>query len=73
MNSAYRYFLVFNQTSNNFFETPCTVHFLYHQIVYFTVGMNSTLKNVNNNGNDQWRRQDSLLEGQSRTGSGAEP
>ena len=25
MHSAYRYFLVFNQASNNFFETPCTV------------------------------------------------
>ena len=23
VHSAYRYFLVFNQTSNNFFETPC--------------------------------------------------
>ena len=28
MHLAYRYFLVFNQTSNNFFETPCRKYYL---------------------------------------------
>ena len=44
VHSAYRYFLVFNQTSNNFFETPCICLVLISQCCSSSHGSVPALK-----------------------------